>query len=131
MIKGDLWRQVHSRHNLKESTKSIARTLQLDIKTVRKVLRQKQPRAYVWEKQQSRLLRPYRSYILQRLAALAYCAQAIYEEYQVRGYEGSYDVVKRFVSPLRKEAGIEATMRFETPPAAGTAGRFVPADEAE
>ncbi len=29
---------------------------------------------------------------------------------------GSYDVVKRFISPLRKEVDIEATVRFETPP---------------
>lgn len=35
---------------------------------------------------------------------------------QIRGYQRSYDIVKRFVSPLRKEADIEATVRFETPP---------------
>lgn len=47
---------------------------------------------------------------------MAYCAQANYEEFQVRGYRESYDVVRRFVSPLRKEVEIEATVRFETPP---------------
>jgi transposase len=116
MVKGDLWHEIHSRRKLKESKKSIARTLQLDIKTVRKILRQKQPQVYSRARQEGRLLRPYREYILQRLAAVGYCAQAIYEELQVRGYQGSYDIVKRFVSPLRKEAEIEATVRFETPP---------------
>jgi transposase len=62
-------------------------------------------------------LRPYRDYVLRRVAAVGYCAQAIFEELRIRGYRGSYDVVKRFVSPLRAEASIEATVRFETPPA--------------
>jgi len=63
------------------------------------------------------LLTPFKDYILQRLAAVGYCARSIYEELQLRGYTGSYETVKRFVSPLRKEATIEATVRFETPPA--------------
>ena len=116
MVKGDLWHEIHSRHKLKESKKSISRALQIDIKTVRKLLRQKQPQGYAREKQESTALAPYKAYILQRLAAVAYCAQAIYEELQARGYRGSYQTVKRFVSPLRKEVDIEATMRFETPP---------------
>ncbi|NTU51539.1 MAG: IS21 family transposase [Candidatus Aminicenantes bacterium] len=116
MVKGDLWHEIHSRRKLKESKKSIARAMQLDIKTVRRILRQKKPEVYSRARQESRLLGPHREYILQRLAAVGYCAQAIYEELQVRGYQGSYDIVKRFVSPLRKEADIEATVRFETPP---------------
>jgi transposase len=116
MVKGDLWHEIQSRFKLKESKKSIARTLQIDIKTVRKILRQKQPRSYSREKQESLILKPHKSYILKRLAAVGYCARSIYEELQVMGYLGSYDVVKRFVSPLRKEAEIEATVRFETPP---------------
>ena len=116
MVKGDLWHEIQSRRKLKESKKSIARALQLDIKTVRKILRQKQPQSYSREKQESLVLKPHKSYILKRLAAVGYCAQAIYEELRVMGYRGSYDVVKRFVSPLREEAEIEATVRFETPP---------------
>ena len=116
MVKGDLWHEIHSRFKLKETKKSIARAVGLSVQTVRKILGQKQPQGYVREKQESELLGPYQTYILQRLAAVAYCAQAIFEELQVRGYQGSYQTVKRFVSPLRKEAEIEATVRFETPP---------------
>ncbi len=116
MVKGDLWHEIQSRWKLKESKKSIARALQLDIKTVRKILRQKQAESYSREKQESLVLKPHKSYVLKRLAAVGYCAQAIYEELRVMGYRGSYDVVKRFVSPLRQEAEIEATVRFETPP---------------
>jgi transposase len=116
MVQGDLWHEIHSRWKLKETKKAIARALQLDVKTVRRILRQKQPQAYVRERQESKVLKPFVDYILQRLAAVGYCAQAIYEEIRVRGYTGSYDVVKRFISPLRKEVDIEATVRFETPP---------------
>jgi transposase len=116
MVKGELWHEIHSRFKLKETKKSIARVVGLSIQTVRKILRQKQPQGYAREQQESEVLKPYKDYILQRLAAVAYCAQAIFEELQVRGYRGSYQTVKRFVSPLRKEVDIEATMRFETPP---------------
>jgi transposase len=116
MVKSDLWHEIHSRFKLKETKKAIARTLGLSILTVRKILRQQAPQPYRRAKSQSALLAPHKAYILQRLAAVGYCARAIYEELQVRGYQGGYDVVKRFVSPLRKEATIEATMRFETPP---------------
>ncbi len=116
MVKGALWHEIHSRFKLRETKKSIARAVGLSVQTVRKILRQKEPQAYSREKQESELLGPYREYILQRLAAVGYCAQAIFEELQIRGYRGSYQTVKRFVSPLRREAEIEATVRFETPP---------------
>ena len=116
MVKGELWHEIHSRFKLKETKKSIARVVGLSIQTVRKILRQKQPQGYAREQQESEVLKPYKDYILQRLAAVAYCAQAIFEELQVRGYRGSYQTVKRFVSPLRQEVDIEATVRFETPP---------------
>jgi hypothetical protein len=56
MVKGDLWHETHSRFKLKETKKSIARAVGLSVQTVRKILRQKQPRGYVREKQESELL---------------------------------------------------------------------------
>jgi predicted transcriptional regulator len=47
MIKAELWHEIHSRHKLKETKKSIARAVGLSIQTVRKILRQKQPQGYV------------------------------------------------------------------------------------
>jgi transposase len=116
MVQGDVWHEIHSRFKLQERKKSIARALGLDIKTVRKVLRQKEPRSYERELKGSKLLGPFTDYILERLPAVGYCARSIYEEILGQGYPGSYDVVKRFVSPLRAEAAVEATVRFETPP---------------
>jgi len=116
MIKSDMWHEIHSRRRLKETKKSIARALGLHIQTIRKVLRQVAPRPYERTKDERGILTPYKSYILQRLAAVGYCARSIYEELQARGFPGCYDTVKRFVSPLRTGVFQEATMRFETPP---------------
>jgi hypothetical protein len=84
MVKSDLWHEIHSRFKLKETKKAIARTLGLSILTVRKVLRQAAPQPYRKAKTESELLAPHKGYILQRLAAVGYCARAVYEELQVR-----------------------------------------------
>lgn len=104
MVQGDVWHEIHSRRKLKESKKSIARALELDVRTVRKILRQQTPRRYERAKRGSVALTPFESFIRERLAAVGYCARSIFEELQGRGYMGSYDAVKRFVSPLRAEA---------------------------
>jgi transposase len=116
MVKGDLWHEIHSRRKLGGTKKSIARAVGLSIQTVRKILSQAAPRPYIRRPAPGGLLAPFKGYILQRIAAVRYCAQAVFEELQVRGYTGGYDTVRRFVGPLRKEADIEATVRFETPP---------------
>lgn len=116
MVKGDVWHEIHSRFKLKESKKSIARTLDLDVRTVRKILSQPEPKKYQRQKKVKTLLTGHQDYIKKRLEAVGYCAQSIYEELKERGYSGSYDTVKRFIRPLRNEALQEPTPRFETPP---------------
>lgn len=116
MVKGDIWHEIHSRFKLNESKKSIARTLNLDVRTVRKILSQSEPQRYQRAKSGKTLLTGYQEYIKKRLEAVGYCAQSIYEELQERGYIGGYDTVRRFVQPLRKEALAEPTPRYETPP---------------
>ncbi len=46
MVNGSLWHEIHSRFKLKETKKSIARSLGLDVRTVRKVLKQREPAPY-------------------------------------------------------------------------------------
>ena len=116
MVRQELWYEIHSRYRLKEPKKSIARALGLSVQTVRKILKQDKPKPYIRTRKREGILSPFEDYIRQRLPAVGYCAQAIYEEVVDRGYEGSYDTVKRFVRPLRKKAHTEATVRFETPP---------------
>jgi len=116
MVKADVWHEIHSRFKLRETKKEIARALGLDVRTVRRLLRQEAPRPYEREPKGSRLLAGFEERIKRRVAAVGYCAMSIYEELRADGYRGGYDVVRRFVSPLREEATVEATMRFETPP---------------
>ncbi len=116
MVNGDLWYEIHSRFRLKETKKSIARSLGLDVRTVRKILRQCEPVPYHREAPRMTLLTPFEGHIRQRLAAVGWCAQSIFEELRAMGYSGGYATVRRFVRPLRQEAIRMATVRFETPP---------------
>jgi len=65
MVKGDLWHEIHSRHRLKETKKSIARAVGLSIRTVRKILRQVAPQPYARKPVEGGLLEPFREYVLQ------------------------------------------------------------------
>jgi len=116
MVNGDLWHEIHSRFKLKEAKRSIARSLGISVQTVRKVLSQEAPRRYKRRSRGKTILTPFLEYIRQRLAAVGYCARSIFEELLERGYRGGYDTVKRYIHPLRQEAQVEATVRFETPP---------------
>ena len=46
MVKGDLWHEIHRRFRLKEKKRAIARLLGLDVRTVRKILRPREPAPY-------------------------------------------------------------------------------------
>jgi transposase len=116
MVRRELWYEIHSRFKLREPKKAIARSLEISVQTVRRVLKQKSPRNYSREPLKSTLLSPFEDYIHKRLPAVGFCAQAIFEELREQGYPGGYDTVKVFVRPLRREAQSKATVRFETPP---------------
>jgi transposase len=116
MIKADVLHEIHPRFKFRETKKEIARALGLDVRTIRKLLRQEAPQPYERELKGNRLLAGSEERIKRRVAAVGYCAMSIYEELRADGFRGGYDVVRRFVGPLREEATVEATMRFETPP---------------
>ena len=78
MVKHEVWHEIHSRFRLKESKKSIARSVGLSVQTVRKILRQKQPTSYQCSRQPSNILSPYEDYIRPRLAAAGYTGRSIY-----------------------------------------------------
>ena len=116
MIRQEVWQEIQSRFRLGESKKAIARGLDLSVQTVRKALRAAQPGRYNRAKEPGGVLGDFEAFARERLPAVGYCAQSVYEELKERGYEGSYTTVKRFVRPFRGEASREATVRFETPP---------------
>lgn len=70
VVKADIWHEIHSRHTLKESKKSIGRALGLEVRIVRKILRQKEPLPYKRKKRGSAALEPFLGFIRERLAAV-------------------------------------------------------------
>jgi transposase len=95
---------------------AIARELSVDRKTVRSLLRfgppgERLPRAEVPSR-----LDPFKSYLQSRLAQYPLSSVRLLEEIRGQGFTGGYDLVKRFVRPLRKAREISAVVRFETAP---------------
>ena len=67
MVKGDIWHEIHSLFKLNESKKSIARKLNLDVRTVRKILSQAKPQKYKRREEKETLLTGHEDFIRTRL----------------------------------------------------------------
>lgn len=96
----------------------IARSLELDRKTVRQCLRQEAWQPYRRDPAAETLLATHTDCLRER-AAVQYSARILFQELRHhRDYRGSYETVKRFVA-LRHELQARAEFtrtRFETPP---------------
>ena len=113
-----MWTEVHARARRGEARRKIARDLELDRKTVRRILRQERPQSYHRARTRPSRLDPYRTMLAQRGHAVDYNAHRLFVELRGQGYQGGYEMVKRAVRPLRaeRERLLDATMRFETGP---------------
>lgn len=120
MIRAALWEEMQRLFTVERHSKSaIARDLGLDVKTVRRCLRQPAWRPYQRAPESDTLLTPHRAFLETRAPAVDYSAQILYQELtQQHGYTGSYDTVKRFMRPRREGQSLteRAALRFETPP---------------
>jgi transposase len=120
MIRAALWEEIQRLFTVERHSKSaIARDLGLDVKTVRRCLRQPAWHPYQRAPESDTLLTPHHAFLETRAPAVDYSAQILYQELtQQYGYTGSYDTVKRFVRPRREGQSLaeRATLRFETPP---------------
>lgn len=93
---------------------AIARQMGIDRKTVRHALQDPEP---VGESPQApSVLDPYKAFLQGRLEVADFTAQRLYQDIQAQGYQGGYNLVKRFVVPLRDERHRQAVLRFETLP---------------
>ena len=97
--------------------KTIARQLELDIKTVRKYLRspwkpQTRPSA------RGSALDAFRQFILGRAPEVGFNAKVLHRELQALGYAGAYRTLVGYLRPLRDGArpAPEPVLRFETEP---------------
>jgi transposase len=93
---------------------AIARQMGIDRKTVRSAL--KQPEAPAALETAPSVLDPYKDYLRGRLEVADFTAQRLFQDIQAQGYTGGYNLVKRFVAPLRAEHHRQAVIRFETQP---------------
>jgi transposase len=98
------------------SISAIAREFELDRKTVRSFLLLGPPGERRARAEAPSLLDPFKSYLEGRIAQYPLSSIRLLEEIRAQGYTGGYDLVKRFVRPLRRQKEIAAVVRFETEP---------------
>lgn len=120
MVGEERWAEIRRQHDEEgESISAIAQRMELDRKTVRRCLRDKEWRPYRRRAKANTLLAPHSQWLRERAPAVGYSAQILYQELKGRhGYAGSYETVKRFVAPLRElgESDALTQTRFETGP---------------
>jgi len=98
------------------SKKAIARQLGLDVKTVRKWL--KQLWAPAKRRARGRQLEAWREFLLARAPEVGFNAVVLMRELGPQGYGGSYSALLKYLAPWRQEWRGEGlpTVRFETGP---------------
>lgn len=102
-----------------QSVSEIARSMDLDRKTVRRCIRDTVWRPYQRRAKVDTLLAPHAEWLRRRAPEVGYSARILYQELKAQyGFSGSYETVKRFVAPLRELSDSEALTqtRFETAP---------------
>jgi len=92
----------------------IARQMGIDRKTVRNALREATPAPE--GASAPSVLDPYKAYLRGRLEVADFTAQRLFQDLQAQGYGGGYNLVKRFIAPLRADHHQQAVARFETLP---------------
>src|SRR5262245_7746047 len=119
MLSQDQWSAIRAMAERGLGKKAIARALCLDPKTVRRYLRDGGRVPYHRScPAREALEQDHGAYLRQRAPQVDWCAVVLWQEIRTRGYTGSYELVKRWVRPLREdERRLEAaTVRFETGP---------------
>lgn len=120
MVREERWREIRRLHFEEgRSITAIARSMDLDRKTVRRCLKDKTWQPYCRRAKADTLLTVHAEWLRARAPAVAYSARILYQELKSqRGFAGSYETVKRFVAPLREavDPGTVTQTRFETAP---------------
>ncbi len=114
-------KQLHERiaemYRSGRKKKEIARLLDVDIKTVRKITRGEPWKPYERTLAPVGVLDPWKEWVTKRAPEVNYNARVLFRELREQGYQGSYDTVKVFIRPLRIPSALwDMTVRFETGP---------------
>lgn len=107
--------QVRDLHQQGLSVSQIARTLEMDRKTVRKYLHDT-PHPYRRQQPRPRKIDPYRAYLRERWEQGVHNGYKLFREIRQRGYAGGTTQVGALVTSWRQEEQERAFVRFETTP---------------
>lgn len=104
-------------HKEGHSIRQIAQLTGYARNTIRRVLRERQPKAFATPEKSSKL-DAFKEYVRQRYAACGLSAVRLLEEIRAQGYKGSVQTLRRFVARLAAptKAAAKLTVRYETPP---------------
>ena len=117
MLKVGIVKEIYEMKGSGYSIRDIARELDIARNTVRRYL--KDPEAVMPKRRRRRRsskLDPYIEYMDRRLSEGLENCVVLWRELQGLGYQGSYSLVKTYVSPRRRRRQVQATVRFETEP---------------
>lgn len=116
LITQSQWGAVRALFERGMARKAIARELGLDVKTVKKWLRQDFEPQH--RRSRGRLADGLEEFLRARAMEVGFNGAVLFREAKERGFSGSYSALARFVSPWRSQfRGQElATRRFETEP---------------
>ena len=116
MLKEHHHKVIKELHAKGIAKREIARTLGLDVKTVRRHLKQSGWEAYRRKQKESlNLLKEEQAWLIKRMPEVDYNAAILFRELKSKGYQGSYETVKLFVHPYRPLRS-KGCVRFETAP---------------
>jgi transposase len=119
MLSQDQWGTIRTLFERGVPKKAIARQLGVSVPTVRRYLRQGGRVPYSRPKPVFDLLeQDHGEFLRRRAPEVDWVAQVLFQDLKARGFAGCYEVVKRWIRPLREERRrLEAaTIRFETGP---------------
>jgi len=116
MISVDTWMEIRRLNQEHLSQAEIARRLEINRRTVRKALREKQPPVGRKPRVVESILDPYKDHIRGRLRDYNLSAVRILDEVRLQGFLGEYTLVKRFVREVKDQQTIRAVVRFESQP---------------
>lgn len=117
MLTVEVWMEIKVLRQQGHSIRAISEMTGHARNTVRKQLRQGESPRFQSSPRQSKLDR-FKPYLEERYGQCRLSSVRLYAEIRAMGYDGSLDVVQRFMRAVRpdKATGTRLTVRFETPP---------------
>lgn len=109
------WGMIRSLKNSGLNISEISKKLNIDRKTVRKQLNQNSFKTYKRKNVESKL-DPYKDYIDKRLEKYSLTAKKIYKEIKLKGFNGKYVIVSKYVKKIKDKHRAKAVLLFETLP---------------